>query len=245
MVYPKINIEETFADLVRDSGGVVLEDKLPKSPSFENADYVFHHERLVAELKCLTEDNVNTPNIESKIDALIADWHDQGKIQTKQRDQESWRKMPQELQTKIYEISTKSIKRRIQKANAQIRETKRALGLESYQGMVILANDGIYSLGPAAFINAAMVALKRDFSEIDYLLFFTANLFTRLKETPVPALMWIGIDLQRGIKIDGQFIDRLGRDWRLLVCKKTGLPGFDQELNDMEGFWHASHLPRE
>ncbi|QTN32268.1 hypothetical protein HZ994_07965 [Akkermansiaceae bacterium] len=245
MKYPRIDIEETFAELVRDSGGVVLEDKLPKSPSFENADYVFHHERLVAELKCLTEDNVNSPNIESKIDALIADWHDQGKIQTKQRDKESWRKMPQELQTKIYEISTKSIKRRIQKANAQIRETKRELGLDNYLGMVILANDGIYSHGPAAFINAAMVALKRDFSEIDYVIFFTANLFTRLKETPEPALIWIGIDLQRGAKIDGQFIDRLGRDWRLLVCKKTGLPGFDQELNDMEGFWHSTHMPRE
>ena len=38
MIYPKIDVEETLAEVVRDYGGVVLEDKLPKSPNFENAD---------------------------------------------------------------------------------------------------------------------------------------------------------------------------------------------------------------
>lgn len=242
MNYPRINIEETFAEVVRDYGGVVLDDKLPKSPSFQNADYVFHHERIVAELKCLTEDNVNSANNEAKIKKLVSEWHEQGKISTSKLDQESWRKMPIELQTKIYEIGTKSIKRRIQKANSQIRETKRELRLDDYHGMVILANDGIYSLGPAAFIHAAQQALRHDFSEIKYFIYFTANIFTMLREAPIPTLLWIGFDMQRGPKMDSQFTDRLGRSWRLLVCKNTGMPGFDQELNDIEGFWHANHM---
>ena len=242
MNYPRIDIEETFAEVVRDYGGVVLDDKLPKSPTFENADYVFHHEKIVAELKCLTEDNVDSMNNQAKIKKLVAEWYDQGKISTTKIDEESWRNMPMELQNKIYEIGTKSIKRRIQKANAQIRETKRELRLDDYHGLVILANDGIYSLGPAAFIHAAHQALRCDFSEIKYFIYFTANIFTKLRETPVPSLFWIGFDMQRGPKMDSHFTDRLGRDWRLLVCKKTGMPSYDQELNDIEGFWHANHM---
>ena len=242
MNYPKINIEETFAELVRDYGGVVLDDKLPKSPAFENADYVFHHERIVAELKCLTEDNIDSTNNQEKIKKVIAEWFNQGRIKTTAIDEKSWKEMPMELQSKIYEIGTKSIKRRIQKANSQIRETKRELQLHDYLGLVILANDGISSLSPAAFINATQLALRYDFSEINYFIYLTANLFTNLREAPVPAVFWIGFDMQKGPKMNSEFIDRLGRNWKHLVCSKTGIPGFDQEINDIEGFWHASHV---
>jgi len=241
MDYSKINVEETFAELVREYGGVVLDDRLPKSPSFENADYVFHHEKIVAELKCLTKDNVDSEGNQAKVTQLVSEWHAQGKIQSTKIDEKSWRELPMELQGKIYEISTKSIKRRIQKANVQIRETKRELRLVDYNGLVILANDGIYSLSPAAFINAAQQALRHDFSEIKYFIYLTANIFTHLRESPMPTLFWIGFDMQKGPEMDSKFIDRLGRNWRLLVCKNTGLPGFDQEMNDIEGFWHAKH----
>ena len=243
MLYPRINVEETLAEVVRDYGGVVLEDKLPKSPSFENADYVFHFEKIVAELKCLTEDNVDSVNNQAKVNELVQQWHQEGKIKTTKIDESNWRELPKELQTRIYEITTKSIKRRIQKANVQIRETKRALRLDDYNGLLFLANDGIASLGPAAFLHATQHALTRDFSEIKYFIYLTANLFTQLRESPMPTLFWIGFDLQKGEKMDVAFTDRLGRNWRSLVCRKSGIPGVVQELSDMEGFWHAKHLP--
>ncbi len=242
MLYPRINVEETLAEVVRDYGGVVLEDKLPKSPNFDNADYVFHFEKIVAELKCLTEDNVDSPNNQFKVNELIKQWHNEGKIKTTNIDENNWGELPKELQTKIYEITTKSIKRRVQKANVQIRETKRALRLDDYSGLLILANDGIASLGPAAFLHATQHALARDFSEIKYFIYLTANLFTQLRESPMPTLFWIGFDMQKGPKMDVAFTDRLGRNWRSLVCKKTGMPGFVQEMHDMEGFWKARHM---
>ena len=241
-MYPRVNIEETFAELVREHGGVVLEDKLPKSPTFENADYVFHFEKVVAELKCLTEDNLGSSNNQAKIEALMVEWYGAGKTKTPIMDESSWRDMPKELQTRVIEISTKSIRRRIQKANRQIRETKEALRLKDYSGLVILANDGIESLSPAAFIHAAQHSLSRNFSEIQYFIYMTANLFTNLRETPMPTLFWIGFDMEKGEKMDAPFVDRLGRNWRRLVCRKTGIPGFEQELQDMEGFWHAQHV---
>ena len=242
-MYPKVDIAETFAELVRDHGGVVLDDKLPKSPDFENADYVFHFEKIVAELKCLTEDNIYSRENQAKANLLIQEWYDAGKIKTTKIDDQAWDELPRELQNKIFEVTTKSIKRRIQKANAQIRETKQALRLDDYLGLVVLANDGINSLPPAAFIHAAQLALSRDFSEIKYFIYLTANLFTKLRGVPMPVVFWIAFDMQKGPKMDASFVDRLGANWRRLVTRKTGLPSVEQELNDIEGFWRAKHLP--
>src|SRR3982074_954218 len=108
MIYPRINVEDLLTEVVRDYGGVVLEDRLPKSPNFENADYVFHFERIVAELKCLTEDNMDSVNNQTKVNELVNRWHNEGKIKTTKIDRSNWRELPKELQTRIYEITTKS-----------------------------------------------------------------------------------------------------------------------------------------
>ena len=243
MIYPKINVEETFDELVREyGGGVVLKEKLPKSPSFNNADYIFHFEKIVAELKCLTEDNMDSVGTQSKVKDLINEWHGAGKIKNTHIDESNWREFPVDFQNRIYELTTRSIKKRIQKANLQIRETKRELKLDEYNGLVILANDGIVSLSPPAFIHAAHHVLLRDFSEVKYFIYMTANLFTRLRESPMPTLFWIGYDTQKGPKMDEAFINRLGDCWRGLVCRKTGIPGFCQEMHDVEGFWKARHI---
>jgi hypothetical protein len=243
MNYPRINVEETFDELVRDfPGAVVVKEKLPKSPSFHNADYVFHFEKIIAELKCLTEDNVDSPSNQLKLGKLINEWFATGKIKSKHIDESSWRDLPMELQNKIYETTTSSVRNQIKKANIQIRETKRELRLYDYSGMAILANDGIASLSPAAFIYAAQQVLAYHFSEIRYFIYLTANLFTHLREAPMPTLFWIGFDMQKGPKMDTLFTDRLGHNWRSLVCRKTGLPGFAQKLQDIEGFWKARHI---
>lgn len=243
MNYPRINVEETFDELVRDfPGGVVVKEKLPKSPSFNNADYVFHFEKIVAELKCLTEDNVDSEANQAKVAEVVNAFHREGKIKTTRIDESNWRDLPTELQNEIYDITTKTIKRRVQKANVQIRETKQELKLDDYNGFIILANDGVASLSPAAFLHATQRALARDFSQIRYFIYLTANLFTNLREVPMPSLFWIGFDMQKGPKMDTVFSDRLGHCWRNLVCRKVGMPGFVQELQDVEGFWKAKHI---
>lgn len=241
-IFPKINVEDTFDQVVRDYGGVVLKETLPKSPSFNNADYVFHFEKVVAELKCLTEDNVNSVNNQTKVQKVIKQWYDEGKIKTTEIDESTWQGVPKELAKRIYEIRTQSIRGRIKKANIQIRETKQELKLDDYIGLLILANDGIVSLPPAAFIHAAQLALARHFREITHFIYLTANLFTHLRQTSKPTLFFIDVDMERGHKVDGHFIDRLGRNWRRLVCIKMRITAIEQQMDDIEGFWKARHI---
>jgi len=237
----RIDIENVFHDVVRNYGGVVLDDKLPPSPEFQNADYVFHFEKVVAELKCLCEDNaINTK--QDKIKNLLSAKYAEGCIDTEIFTETTFRNFPEDIQRTIYQILTRNIRRQIEKANKQIRETKRALKLDDYSGLLILANDGIPSISPPMFIHATQMAFKNHFHEIRHFIYLTANIFTSLKETPSPALFWISFDITDDVKIDPIFLDRLRKKWILYCQRASGIPGYEQELNDIEDFWNSQHL---
>jgi hypothetical protein len=187
--YPHINVEEYFNALVREYGGaVVLEETLPYPRTFPNADYVFHSEKIVAELKCLQVDNVDSDNNQVKIKAAVDYFYDAGKITSKNIDENTWPKLPKELTDRIYEITTKAIQARIRKARHQIAETKQKLGLQSYAGYLIIVNEGIFSLPPAAFI-MAIVRVLDTHREIDHFIFFSANVFTKIRNVPMPLMV--------------------------------------------------------
>src|SRR5262245_37074790 len=100
-LYPRIDIERTFDKTVKGYGGVVLREKLPPSPTFNNADYVFHFERIVCELKCLTDDNLHSPSNDARAKNLINEYFDAGLIESREINERNWAKWPRELQTKI------------------------------------------------------------------------------------------------------------------------------------------------
>lgn len=238
----RIHVENAFNDLVRDYGGIVISEKLPYSPTFQNADYVFHSEKIVAELKCITHDNIHSEANKFKADKLLGEWCRAGHIRSKDVGLTEWAEMPPELQKQLYRIFTNNIKRRISKANRQIRETKRELRLDQYAGLLIIANDGILSLPPPAFIHAVQLALQQEFREIRHFIFLTANVFTQTREVPVPSLFWISFDMQDGPRIDPVFLERLGHSGQKHCTDLLGVASFSHEMQDMEGFWHSQTI---
>ena len=242
MLPSRIDIESEFHQVVRDYGGVVIEDLLGSSPSFKNADYVFHFEKVVAELKCITANNALRDDNLVKAQQVITAWHVSGKYASPILDLKDWATMPTGLQTELYRIFTRSIKKRVAKANRQIRETKSELKLHDYKGLLFIVNDGLLSLPPAAFIHAVQLVLQRDFSEIRHFVFLTVNIFTQTREVPLPSLFWISFDMEDGARVDPQFLDRLGRDWRRHCANKMGAGFFESEMHDIEGFWNAQNI---
>jgi hypothetical protein len=242
--YPRIDVEPLFTEMVREYPmGCVLTDVMPH-PGFLNADYIFHHEKVVAELKRIEVDNVNSPNNQTKISALLDRFHAEGKIKTKEVNEANWRGLPTELQNEVYDITTHSIKGQIAKANKQIKETKAKLGLGSYKGCMIIVNDGVASFPPAAFVHSAFRLIRKGFSGISFLIFFTANVTALSRENPMPLHYWVGMDMEKEGKMDTAFSDNLYAAWRSLVGRKTGLPAYTVEMNDVEGFWKARNLPK-
>ena len=233
------------------SGAIILDEyykeKTGKPPDFPNADYVFHSDRVVAELKCLMDDNSDSPNNQAKIAATIERFYSAGKIETKAIDEASWAKMPKELQNEIYGITTHSIRARVKKANRQIRETKAKLGLDSYSGVLLIANDGLVSMPPAAFIHATLNCVNSDGENINCFVFFTVNVFAVVKGASVPAVFWMPMQMEKPGKVDDKFTRRIGLAWQRVVRTKLGVEFADHEIRDedMEAFWKARNLPRE
>lgn len=248
MDYPRIDVEATFDELVRDYGGTasILREVLPKSVSFPNADYVFHSDRVVAELKCLMDDNSESTTNTSKLGALMREYLAEGKIKTMAVTEETWLTFPKDLQLKISDIYSHSIQARVKKANVQIRETKRNLGLKSYSGLLIIANDGLISVPPAAFIDSTwreIVNKKRE--SISCFIYLTANLFCRVEGSPFPTVFWMPMSIDESCKISEQFLNQVRNSWQKLVNKKLGIThSFDHQIRDedMGSFWRARHI---
>jgi len=239
---PLIDVEMELRKVVSAIGGSVLDHQFSTAPAFENADFVFHAEKLIIELKCLTKDTISSPTNQAKAENLWRRCYVKRLVSAPRKNPHDWRSLPPTIQNQFYEIRTRTIKKRLHKANRQIRETKANLSLSDYTGAVILVNNGIKSLTPPAFIHGAQLALQRDFREIDQIVFMTANLFTVMRNVPLPILIWFILSISEKAGKEAKLLERLGHAWRGHYESTTGIPAAEQKLDDMEGFWHSQVL---
>lgn len=121
-----IPVEPTFDVFIENIGGKKVSSILPKSPDFENADYLFDTIGVVAELKELQTELDKSDYYKNHFDILIK------KLITNHPE---WRplllggdgKYPSWFYYEYLRIFRPPIARIIKKANRQIRETKRFL----------------------------------------------------------------------------------------------------------------------
>jgi hypothetical protein len=147
-------------------------------------------------------------------------------------------------QAEIYEVMGKPIKCRIQKANKQIRNTKIALGLPHYRGVLFFANDGNFMFPPAAMIHSIQLSLHRDFREIRHFVFFTANMYLAVKGINRPVLCWISFDMDNDKSGPAEALySDLHEHWRRRHSEITGCRADIAELRDenMEAFWFGQY----
>jgi len=244
MIFPYIDVEPWFVEMVRDYPmACVLTDKIPH-PNFKNADFIFHHEKIVAEFKRVEKDCTDSPKVESKIGAVVNRYYTDGKIKEKTITEENWPSLPKEFQNEIYNITSDSIKVHIEKANRQIKETKTNLGLDNYKGCLILVNDGVQSFPPVTFLWVAFRLILHRYSGITYIITFPANVYAKSRESPAPVQYWLGLDVEKAGKMESAFSNNLFLAWTGFVAHKTGIPAIRREFNDVEGFWKARNLPK-
>jgi hypothetical protein len=239
--FPKIDVEREFNAVVRSFGGLVLSDVLKGSPSFSNADYIFTEQKVVAELKCLTDDNIHSAQSDKRLDDLWQQWKSAGKVTEDSVHDAYWNRMPKDLQAQLFKVCSRPIWKRIQKANKQIRETKMHYKLDDHRGLLLIVNDGKLSFSPAATIHATQMALQSDFRQIREFVFFTVNLFSEMKGVRVPASFWIYFHMDEPRPEVEELATKLGEAWRKHHCGLLGGIGFASEIPDMEAFWHARY----
>jgi hypothetical protein len=221
-----MNVEQAFNECVKQLGGELVQDLLPKSPPVLNADYLFRNdpsELVVAELKCLTKD-LFREGYQEKVDALYECWirqrlvRDIGfgtfKIQTKD--------LPPECQNDLFNLLRQPLKRPIRKANDQIKMTKQHFGLPHAKGLLLLVNDGNYSLESSTVLYLTNRILGNVHSGINSIVYFTVNMATTIPGLDRDALVWIQAQREGYDPVSEKFLARLAQGWMKFFENKIG-----------------------
>lgn len=215
-------VEETLDEFVEEFGGELIK-KILSNPNFDNADYLFRKYKVVAELKTLEKDFFTAENYKKKINELYAKWVKEGLvprvwgkaiIQT--------RNLPEQCQLEFSNIVKKPLESRISKANKQIKETKKHFGIEDYKGVLILVNDGNYSLESDVIMYLVNRIVNTQCTSIDSTIHFTLNMRADMPEIDRDILVWIDMHRNGADGASREFLNDFRDGWFKFLENKTG-----------------------
>jgi len=114
--------------------------------------------------------------------------------------------------------------RRIRKANRQIKTTKKTLKRENAIGLLFLAQDGDYSVGPEAIFNLASRCMKGGrYRAIDDIICFNAKPAARLGDQ-LGYMFWFHACRDNTRKVPDELLQSLDKAWRAELEEAVGAP---------------------
>lgn len=223
-----MSVEERFTAFVRWFGGEVIEDLLPRGEDLpKNADYFLFARTVVAELKCLEKDYFRAQDVGRKFTKLANRWLRDGSLRPEHiiGGRFSTAALPERCALQALEIFAKPLREAVTDANTQLKATKLHFGVPNARGLVILANDGNYSLNPDLAMGVLARLFKNRFSAIDSFIYFAPDMEVSVPGLAKPARVWISgptRDPASGVTPD--HLARMSSAWIEFTQSKTGEP---------------------
>jgi hypothetical protein len=223
----KNEFEKLFRRFVVEFGGEVL----PEPSDTMIADYVFRKHNIIAELKCLMEDQTDAMN--QKVTQVVQDWwRKHGKIPAGYDSSKPLEiaTVPKEIADRWVEILKAPIENFIRHANGQIRETKLRLNMPDGKGLLLIFNQGnpLHNRPQDFRLLTASVLRKRDkdkvrrFPHIHGLVYFSYDTVKTEKEN---MNFWAALQLAEGnedVTPMEDFQKHLQQAWYAFVEKNWG-----------------------
>jgi hypothetical protein len=128
LIRPPLDTEKVFDRFVHEFGGMRVSEVIEGTPSFDNADYLFKRENVLAELKTLKTDFGRTRKFEEKHLELTKKYLSKGRMTFGAIFRASER--PSGFVADFVRLFRPPLERILKKANSQIKET-RARGLDA------------------------------------------------------------------------------------------------------------------
>ena len=130
MSFPYVDVEQTFGDFLEEFGAEVSDRTLSGSNKPTNADYVFHDEKVIAELKLLKKDPFENKDFKKSFVNKQREWLQKGYITlTQLRSITKIKQLPDKCYNDMVKLYRSPIKTHIDKANDQIKKTKARLNV--------------------------------------------------------------------------------------------------------------------
>jgi len=232
-----INVKETFDKFVQEFGGELVRNLLPKNKDIPlNADYLFSKESIIAELKCLEKNDYGSKELEKKFNTIHSKWIRNGLVKPGQINTRAIDvpQLPLRCQNDLFKLTGRQIIGHIDKANGQIKETKKSLEIPDAKGLLLLVNDGNYLLEHGLALQFIARRLKPAYTSIDKFVYFTVNL-RALSPNGNMVKVWFDAHSRENVnEISDTFTNSLRREWLSFMQMKTGETFIETELQSIE-----------
>jgi hypothetical protein len=246
MSVSNIDIEQTFSDFIEEYGGVVSDRVPTKGNKPPNADYIFHHEKVVAELKILKEEPFQNKEFRKSLEKKTNEWLQKRYITPYQLSCVTQvNQLPDRCYQDALKLYGRSIQTHIDKANNQIKRTKEHLSLSDYKGLLFLASDGNYFHQPrhVRFFVANILNTTNYNRSINTVVYFTVNMITVRSGDPTLSRLWMALYRDGFEKVSPEFTNDLFDKWVDYFSKLTGIALKKiRDINE-EGLSAKDHLP--
>lgn len=246
---PIIDVETNFADFVEDYGGIVS-DRLDIAPDkSKNADYIFHEEKVVAELKLLQENPLKNKDFIKSREKKTREWLQKGYITEQQLNQiTKINQLPDNCYRDILKLYTRSIKYALEEANKQIKATKQNMDLPNYKGLVFLTSDGNYFIEPPNVARITQMILNNPnfHKSINTVVYLTVNVVTTRPDDESLSRLWVRLyrDKEHFESVPLPFLQDLFAKWVEYYQKVSGVElDTINEINE-EGLTETDALQR-
>ena len=242
-----LKTEEEFDKFVQLFGGKKITDIVGSSPNFENADYLFDEFNVIAELKCLEEDQINSKSITEKVSKIYAECLEQGKspVVIFGTRRFTTNNFPESFKEKIANLYKTPIQKRILKANNQIKATKLKLNRENHTGLLLLVNDNNTALDPSHIMwTLSKIFQRNNYSSITDIVFFTINLKSEHPSINKDLLLWIPVKRSGFSGCSDEFLSKLCEGWFAYLESITGESIPKIEFSNSEQIEHITNIIR-
>ncbi|MBE9095756.1 hypothetical protein [Tychonema sp. LEGE 07203] len=240
---PALPTETTFDRFVQNIGGQKISDILPGDPSFQNANYLFRNESVIAELKTLQTDFGTTDSFRDKHIKLLEKYISDGRMTFGAIFRSAER--PEEYSKDLLRLFRPALCRILKKANQQIKETKKELNFANNHGIILLVNDDFISLEPRFITSIICEVLTHSYSSIDAFVYLTLNHYVDIPGNDYANLLWIPVYSERAPSSLVDFVNKLGSQWCDFLEVEVG--EFDNKVvtDDPSAILQARAIPRK
>lgn len=241
------DVEKLFSEYVEYYGGTVIDKLETNKTDRKNADFLFAHPEIVAELKTFEKDVFSYPDDFPRFWDLIEKWIAKGLMSGEDLREYTFgrKQLPEKCNKELIERASKTVERALYKANKQIAETKTTYNMKNANGVIFLINDGNYFFSNQGILAVICNLIGRKFKEssFDVIVYFTINQVTFKEGSELDHNIWIPIYTkidERGETIVSKelhnFINSFGKKFlsEFLTIKTGHKPKEQKQIYNLE-----------